>query len=191
MCTCNNLRGLGEIGEPPPLLQGLACGKPHGRGLELRVCCLSEGVSVYELSAVLIHRGVSAYSGHYIAHVKDPQTGDWYRFNDEDIEKMEGKKLQLGAEEDLGNAFHLCVVFAPALLQRRLRVFRCTWEPNYLRCLSTCQSSFLCNLPNLKALLEEVAPSLWVLAARCRLSVSGIFLFFLSPCSTQQGGRLP
>ncbi|XP_066493077.1 ubiquitin carboxyl-terminal hydrolase 48 isoform X2 [Tiliqua scincoides] len=58
-------------------------------------------VAVYELSAVLIHRGVSAYSGHYIAHVKDPQTGEWYRFNDEEIEKMEGKKLQLGAEEDL------------------------------------------------------------------------------------------
>ncbi|KAM4651925.1 LOW QUALITY PROTEIN: ubiquitin carboxyl-terminal hydrolase 48 [Discoglossus pictus] len=56
---------------------------------------------VYELSAVLIHRGVSAYSGHYIAHVKDPQTGEWYKFNDEEIEKMEGKKLQLGIEEDL------------------------------------------------------------------------------------------
>nr|XP_060614752.1 ubiquitin carboxyl-terminal hydrolase 48-like [Anolis sagrei ordinatus] len=55
----------------------------------------------YELSAILIHRGVSAYSGHYIAHVKDPQTAEWYRFNDEEIEKMEGKKLQLGAEEDL------------------------------------------------------------------------------------------
>uniref|UniRef100_A0A8C3T7W9 Ubiquitin carboxyl-terminal hydrolase 48 n=1 Tax=Chelydra serpentina TaxID=8475 RepID=A0A8C3T7W9_CHESE len=60
-----------------------------------------DGVYIYELSAVLIHRGVSAYSGHYIAHVKDPQTGEWYKFNDEDIEKMEGKKLQLGIEEDL------------------------------------------------------------------------------------------
>lgn len=59
-------------------------------------------VFVYELSAILIHRGVSAYSGHYIAHVKDPQTGEWYRFNDEEIEKMEGRKLQLGAEEELG-----------------------------------------------------------------------------------------
>ncbi|XP_073873775.1 ubiquitin carboxyl-terminal hydrolase 48 isoform X14 [Macaca fascicularis] len=59
------------------------------------------GSYVYELSAVLIHRGVSAYSGHYIAHVKDPQSGEWYKFNDEDIEKMEGKKLQLGIEEDL------------------------------------------------------------------------------------------
>ncbi|XP_048823310.1 ubiquitin carboxyl-terminal hydrolase 48 isoform X5 [Lagopus muta] len=59
------------------------------------------GAYVYKLSAVLIHRGVSAYSGHYIAHVKDPQTGEWYKFNDEDTEKMEGKKLQLGIEEDL------------------------------------------------------------------------------------------
>ncbi|NP_001120167.1 ubiquitin carboxyl-terminal hydrolase 48 [Xenopus tropicalis] len=61
----------------------------------------TDGTYSYELSAVLIHRGVSAYSGHYIAHVKDPQTGEWYKFNDEDIEKMEGKKLQLGIEEDL------------------------------------------------------------------------------------------
>lgn len=57
---------------------------------------------MYELSAVLIHRGVSAYSGHYIAHVRDACTNDWYKFNDEEIEKMEGKKLQLGIEEDLG-----------------------------------------------------------------------------------------
>uniref|UniRef100_A0A3Q3QY39 Ubiquitin carboxyl-terminal hydrolase 48 n=1 Tax=Monopterus albus TaxID=43700 RepID=A0A3Q3QY39_MONAL len=56
---------------------------------------------VYELSAVLIHRGISAYSGHYIAHVKDARTGDWYKFNDEETEKMEGKKLQLGIEEDI------------------------------------------------------------------------------------------
>ncbi|XP_046881720.1 ubiquitin carboxyl-terminal hydrolase 48 isoform X1 [Hypomesus transpacificus] len=56
---------------------------------------------VYELSAVLIHRGVSAYSGHYIAHARDARTSDWYKFNDEEIEKMEGKKLQLGIEEDI------------------------------------------------------------------------------------------
>ncbi|XP_063292765.1 ubiquitin carboxyl-terminal hydrolase 48 isoform X3 [Pelobates fuscus] len=61
----------------------------------------TDGECVYELSAVLIHRGVSAYSGHYIAHVKDPQSGEWYKFNDEEIEKVEGKKLQLGIEEDL------------------------------------------------------------------------------------------
>ncbi|XP_030275425.1 ubiquitin carboxyl-terminal hydrolase 48 isoform X3 [Sparus aurata] len=62
---------------------------------------LEDQKCVYELSAVLIHRGISAYSGHYIAHVKDARTGDWYKFNDEEIEKMEGKKLQLGIEEDI------------------------------------------------------------------------------------------
>ncbi|KAM9800640.1 ubiquitin carboxyl-terminal hydrolase 48-like isoform X1 [Syngnathus typhle] len=59
---------------------------------------------VYELSAVLIHRGISAYSGHYIAHVKDARTSDWYKFNDEEIERMEGKKLQLGTEDDIAEA---------------------------------------------------------------------------------------
>ncbi|XP_030275422.1 ubiquitin carboxyl-terminal hydrolase 48 isoform X2 [Sparus aurata] len=65
---------------------------------------LEDQKCVYELSAVLIHRGISAYSGHYIAHVKDARTGDWYKFNDEEIEKMEGKKLQLGIEEDIAVA---------------------------------------------------------------------------------------
>ncbi|XP_028855208.1 ubiquitin carboxyl-terminal hydrolase 48 isoform X1 [Denticeps clupeoides] len=60
-----------------------------------------EDTCVYELSAVLIHRGISAYSGHYIAHARDARTSDWYKFNDELIEKMEGKKLQLGIEEDI------------------------------------------------------------------------------------------
>ncbi|XP_072571838.1 ubiquitin carboxyl-terminal hydrolase 48 isoform X3 [Paramormyrops kingsleyae] len=59
---------------------------------------------VYELNAVLIHRGISAYSGHYIAHVRDGRTKEWYKFNDEEIEKMEGKKLQLGIDDDIAEA---------------------------------------------------------------------------------------
>ncbi|XP_035696880.1 ubiquitin carboxyl-terminal hydrolase 48-like [Branchiostoma floridae] len=60
-----------------------------------------ENEVVYELQAVLIHRGHSAYSGHYIAHIKDKASSCWYKFNDEEIQKMEGKKLQLGCEEDI------------------------------------------------------------------------------------------
>lgn len=88
---------------------------------------------VYELSAVLIHRGISAYSGHYIAHVKDAHTGDWYKFNDEEIEKMEGKKLQLGIEEDIGKPReypHLRVSIG--LFVHRLPTSacqRCLWSP--------------------------------------------------------------
>ncbi|PSN41459.1 hypothetical protein C0J52_21695 [Blattella germanica] len=54
------------------------------------------GSLLYVLSAVLIHRGQSAYSGHYVGST----TSTWYKFNDECVEKMEGKKLKLGAEEE-------------------------------------------------------------------------------------------
>ncbi|KAF6207591.1 hypothetical protein GE061_016038 [Apolygus lucorum] len=58
------------------------------------------GPVLYNLSAVLIHRGPSAYSGHYIAHIRDRASGTWYKFNDEAVEKMEGDKLKLNAGEE-------------------------------------------------------------------------------------------
>uniref|UniRef100_A0A2C9K4H8 Ubiquitin carboxyl-terminal hydrolase 48 n=2 Tax=Biomphalaria glabrata TaxID=6526 RepID=A0A2C9K4H8_BIOGL len=66
------------------------------------------GDSSYELTAVLIHRGPTAYSGHYIAHIREQEdTGAWYKYNDEEIEKMNNKKLELGKEEDiLGNSLN-------------------------------------------------------------------------------------
>lgn len=54
----------------------------------------------YKLCAVLMHRGQSAHSGHYIAQIKDRITGDWFKFNDEFVEKIEGKNLKLGFEEN-------------------------------------------------------------------------------------------
>jgi len=53
----------------------------------------------YDLVAVLIHRGPSAYSGHYIAHIRDSSSA-WYKFNDEIVQKLEGPKLKLGIEDD-------------------------------------------------------------------------------------------
>jgi hypothetical protein len=35
------------------------------------------------------------------AHICDSITSTWYKFNDEVVEKMEGKNLQLGTEEDV------------------------------------------------------------------------------------------
>lgn len=58
------------------------------------------GTKVYNVSAVLLHMGSSAYSGHYIAHIKDSATGNWHKYNDESVERMEGKKLTLSSEED-------------------------------------------------------------------------------------------
>jgi len=55
---------------------------------------------VYELFAVLIHRGQSASSGHYIAVIKDPVTGNTYNFNDTEVKKE--KKFNLANEEEGG-----------------------------------------------------------------------------------------
>lgn len=57
------------------------------------------GIDMYELAAVLVHKGVTTYAGHYIAHVKEA-TGTWYMFNDEVVEKMSGKGLQLHDSSD-------------------------------------------------------------------------------------------
>lgn len=60
---------------------------------------------VYNLTAVLAHKGSSANSGHYIACIKD-SAGAWYTFNDQAAIKSEGKKLKLPVifeENDVGS----------------------------------------------------------------------------------------
>ena len=73
---------------------------------------------VYDLTAVLIHRGPSAHSGHYIAHIQDTVTKLWFRFNDEDVTAMKGRKLQLGKEEEVlpGGRNVVCCLFVVCLL---------------------------------------------------------------------------
>lgn len=53
----------------------------------------------YELSAVLLHTGVTAFSGHYTAHVR--KLDHWYSFNDANVSKLKGKKLNLSNEESM------------------------------------------------------------------------------------------
>ncbi|KAJ7966072.1 Ubiquitin carboxyl-terminal hydrolase 26 [Quillaja saponaria] len=43
---------------------------------------------VYVLSAVLIHKGTGVNSGHYIAHIKDENTGQWWEFDDEQVTNL-------------------------------------------------------------------------------------------------------
>lgn len=87
---------------------------------------LGEGLE-YTLSAVLYHGGSSANSGHYVgsysclviiivevsrlgkfmfyfvaAHICDSETGTWYKFNDESVEKIDNKKLKLKIEAEYG-----------------------------------------------------------------------------------------
>ncbi|KAH8107139.1 cysteine proteinase [Cristinia sonorae] len=44
---------------------------------------------IYHLRGVLLHKGSSAYHGHYEAQVFDVQNKSWYQFNDETVTKME------------------------------------------------------------------------------------------------------
>lgn len=46
------------------------------------------GELIYDLSAVLIHKGVAVNSGHYVAHIKDQDTGVWWEFDDEIVSDM-------------------------------------------------------------------------------------------------------
>src|SRR4051794_41050892 len=43
---------------------------------------------IYDLSAVLIHKGVAVNSGHYVAHIKDQDTGVWWEFDDETVSDL-------------------------------------------------------------------------------------------------------
>lgn len=44
--------------------------------------------SIYDLSAVLIHKGTAVNSGHYVAHIKDEKTGQWWEFDDERVSDL-------------------------------------------------------------------------------------------------------
>jgi ubiquitin carboxyl-terminal hydrolase 48 len=53
-----------------------------------RLSELSQFDLVYDLSAVLIHKGGGVNSGHYIAHIKDKNTGQWWEFDDEHVTNL-------------------------------------------------------------------------------------------------------
>ena len=40
---------------------------------------------IYDLSAILVHKGSLASSGHYIAHIKEESSGLWWKFDDENV----------------------------------------------------------------------------------------------------------
>ncbi|KAJ3544080.1 hypothetical protein NMY22_g2917 [Coprinellus aureogranulatus] len=47
-----------------------------------------QGDSIYELRGVLLHKGASAYHGHYEAQVYDTELSTWFQFNDETVTKV-------------------------------------------------------------------------------------------------------
>eukprot|EP00741_Cyanophora_paradoxa_P022832 tig00021502_g22052.t1 len=49
----------------------------------------------YKLTAVLIHLGAGATSGHYIAHIRDERTNKWYKFDDETVTDIQGEGFRV------------------------------------------------------------------------------------------------
>lgn len=47
----------------------------------------------YELSAVLLHIGSSAHGGHYVAHIRDEVTNQWFKFNDSRVSPCDVKDV--------------------------------------------------------------------------------------------------
>ncbi|KAG5555021.1 hypothetical protein RHGRI_012533 [Rhododendron griersonianum] len=53
----------------------------------------------YDLSAVLIHQGSAVNSGHYVAHIKDENTGQWWKFDDEQVSNLGGHPFADGLSD--------------------------------------------------------------------------------------------
>uniref|UniRef100_A0A0D3BG09 ubiquitinyl hydrolase 1 n=1 Tax=Brassica oleracea var. oleracea TaxID=109376 RepID=A0A0D3BG09_BRAOL len=58
---------------------------PQVLDMRSRLAESSENEFTYELSAVLIHKGSA---GHYVAHIKDENTGLWWNFDDEQVSEL-------------------------------------------------------------------------------------------------------
>ena len=61
--------------------------------------------AVYDLVAVLLHRGASAFAGHYVSIVKDEKTGTWWKYDDDVVTDMgvhpfKGAKWDAGSGDD-------------------------------------------------------------------------------------------
>ncbi|KAF9454646.1 cysteine proteinase [Macrolepiota fuliginosa MF-IS2] len=48
-----------------------------------------QDINVYELAGILLHKGASAYHGHYEAQVYDTEKRSWFQFNDEVVTRIE------------------------------------------------------------------------------------------------------
>ncbi|KAI3852486.1 hypothetical protein MKW98_009187 [Papaver atlanticum] len=47
----------------------------------------SQSELLYDLSAILVHKGAGVNCGHYLSIIKDEQTGEWWEFDDETVSK--------------------------------------------------------------------------------------------------------
>lgn len=61
---------------------------PSQLNMGRRLDDISKPELLYNLSAMLIHKGAAATSGHYVARIKDENSGDWWEFDDQTVRKL-------------------------------------------------------------------------------------------------------
>ncbi|KAI0664864.1 cysteine proteinase [Cubamyces menziesii] len=77
-------------------------GPPEVRGQRKKRTAIKESKNLYALRGVLLHKGASAYHGHYEAQVFDVQNQSWYQFNDEEVTKIESLVPKLDVSKKNG-----------------------------------------------------------------------------------------
>ncbi|EMD38059.1 hypothetical protein CERSUDRAFT_113204 [Gelatoporia subvermispora B] len=73
-------------------------GSPDTRKSHKRKASRSNG-NRYELRGVLLHKGPSAYHGHYEAQIFDVQNQAWYQFNDEQVTQIKSLGGKKGSQD--------------------------------------------------------------------------------------------
>ncbi|KAG0273225.1 hypothetical protein BGZ95_010961 [Linnemannia exigua] len=63
----------------------------------------SQSAVLYDLSAVLVHSGPSAHSGHFMAHVLDKSSNKWFVLNDEEVTEFDSTQFDPHDYTDTGS----------------------------------------------------------------------------------------
>jgi hypothetical protein len=57
--------------------------------------------------AVIVHRGVSPQSGHYYTYTYDREQKAWFKHNDQDVSRLEGKALIIAQTDMEENGYQV------------------------------------------------------------------------------------
>ncbi|KAF8072683.1 UBP26 [Scenedesmus sp. PABB004] len=88
LATCDKKKAMDKLTIPTTLDVAGLLASAGGAAAEHAPLRPGSPGAEYELAAVLIHKGSSASHGHYVAHIRMPESGTWWRFDDESAEEM-------------------------------------------------------------------------------------------------------
>ncbi|KAK9699606.1 hypothetical protein RND81_08G184700 [Saponaria officinalis] len=77
---------------------------PEELDMGQRLTEASESDLIYGLSAVLVHKGTAVNSGHYVAHIKNEGSGQWWEFDDEQVSSLGSHPFGEGSSNPISKA---------------------------------------------------------------------------------------